>query len=189
MKSHLHQHLIERLGRAPENLDQVLDSFSERRTKRGEILLREGEVCRHVYFIVKGCLQVFVMDRNGDESIREFFFENDWTTDIFGFQNQLPSKEFIKCVEPCQLLQISFEQFQVLAAAIPAFEAVYRKILEVSYNNAVYRLNTLTSMNALDRIQWLNEHQPKILTRLSSRVVASYLGIAPETFTRLKGKG
>ncbi len=188
MKDYLRQHIISNLGKTPDNLDQVLAAFSERKTKRNELLLREGDICRHVFFIVKGCLQVFVVGKNGNESVREFFFENNWTTDIFGFQNQLPAKESIKCVEPCQLLQIHYEQFQAMANAFPEFREMYKHILEVSYNNAVYRVNTLTAMNALERIQWLNENQPKILTRLSSKIVASYLGISPETFTRLKGK-
>ncbi|MEZ4963205.1 MAG: Crp/Fnr family transcriptional regulator [Saprospiraceae bacterium] len=188
MKNHLRQHIIERLGQVPENLDTVLEAFTEKKTKRNELLLQEGDICRHVYFIVKGCLQVFVIAENGTESTREFYFEDQWTTDIFGFQNQLPSKEYIRCVEPCHLLAISYDQFQKMGAAFPPFLKVYQQILEVSYNNTVYRVNTFTSMNALERINWLHEHKPKMLTRLSSKLVASYLGISPETFTRLKGK-
>jgi CRP-like cAMP-binding protein len=188
MKSLLRQHIIQRLGQVPANLDTVLESFVERKTKRNELLLEAGKTCRHVYFIAKGCLQVFVIAENGNESTREFYFEEQWTTDIFGFQNQLPSKEYIRCVEPCELLAISYDQFQALATAFPAFLQVYQQILEVSYNNTVYRVNTFTSMNALERISWLYENKPKILTRLSSKLVASYLGISPETFTRLKGK-
>lgn len=188
MKNHLRQHIIHSLGRVPDNLDTVLDAFTEKKTKRNELLLQEGNICRHVYFIVKGCVQVFVIAENGNESTREFYFEDQWVTDIFGFQNQLPSKEYIRCVEPCHLLAISYDQFQKMGAAFPPFLKVYQQILEVSYNNTVYRVNTFTSMNALERINWLHEHKPKMLTRLSSKLVASYLGISPETFTRLKGK-
>lgn len=184
----LRSDITRRLGKAPSDLEAVLPYFQEVKTKRSEHLLREGQTCHYVYFIVKGCLQVYVIDPNGNESTREFYFENQWTTDIFGFQNQLPSKENIKCVEPCRLLRIHYDGFQQLAASIPQFLQVYRQILEVSYNNTVYRVNTLTSLNALDRIKWLMEHQPRILTRLSSKLVASYLGITPETMTRLKAK-
>jgi len=188
MKDALRSHIIQRAGREPRQLDEVLDCFEEYRAKRGHHLLWAGDVCRHVYFIVQGCLQVYVVDKAGDESTRELYFEDQWTTDIFGFQNQTPSLENIKCAEPCLLLRISYDRFQQLSAQVPQFGAIYKQILEVSYNNTVYRLNTLMAMDALDRIRWVMEHRPGLLTRVSGRLVASYLGISPETMTRLKAK-
>lgn len=184
----LEKYITERIGRRPENLDQVLTHFEPLKVKRGAHLLRQDETCKYVYFIVKGCLQVYVLDKSGNESTRSFYFENGWVTDIFGFKNQTPSSEFIKCVEHCQLLRIHHEPFQLLCREIPQFDALYKEILEASYNNTVYRVNTLTSLNALERVQWLMETKPLIMSRLSSKLIASYLGISPETLTRLKSK-
>ncbi len=188
MVEKLRQHIIGRLGKEPENLHLVIPHFEPISTKRGEHLLQAGEVCRYVYFLLEGCLQVYVIDKSGNESTRELYVEDQWVTDIFGFQNQIPSTEFIKCVEPCQLLRISYASFQQLATAVPQFAAIYQQILEVSYNNTVYRVNTLTSMDALERIRWFQENKPKLKTRISSKLIASYLGISPETMTRLKSK-
>lgn len=188
MKENLKRHITERLGREPENIDQVLPHFKVLKTKRGEELLAAGEVCKKVYFIAKGCLQVYVIDKNGNESTREIYIENQWVTDIFGFQNQTPSQEFIKCIEPCHLLSIHYDAFQMLTELVPQFAEIYKQILEVSYNNTVYRVNTLMSLSALERIQWLMDHKPNLMTRLSSKLLASYLGITPETMTRLKAK-
>ena len=184
----LKEHITNRLGREPENLNLVIPHFEELRTKRGDILLRQGQICKYVYFIVSGCLQVYVIDKNGSESTRELYIEDSWTTDIFGFQNQIPSTEFIKCVEPCELLRIHHSSFQQLSDAVPQFAAIYKQVLEVSYNNTVFRVNTLTSMNGLERLQWFNDNKPKLKSRLSSKLIASYLGISPETMTRLKSK-
>ncbi len=184
----LEKHITERTGKRPENLDKVVLQFESLETNRGEHLLSEGSVCKHVYFIVSGCVQVYVLDKNGNESTRSFYFEEGWVTDIFGFRNQTPSSEFIKCVEPCKLLRIHFEPFQQLCKEVPQFDAFYKQILESSYNNTVYRVNTLTSLNALERVQWLMENKPLIMRRLSSKLIASYLGISPETMTRLKAK-
>ena len=188
MIEQLKAHITNRLGREPENLHLVIPHFEEIKTKRGELLLRQGETCKYVYYIVKGCLQVYVIDKNGNESTRELYVEDSWTTDIFGFQNQTPSAEFIKCVEPCDLLRIHYAAFQQLSDAVPQFAGIYKQILEVSYNNTVYRVNTLTSLDALDRLRWFNENKPKLRARLSSKLIASYLGISPETMTRLKAK-
>lgn len=188
MHEALEQHIIERVGKRPENLDQVLPYFESVKGKRGEHLLTQGAVCQYVYFIVKGCVQVYVLDKQGKESTRSFYFEQDWVTDIFGFKHQTPSSEFIKCVEPCQLLRIHHAPFQALCSAVPQFDALYKEILEASYNSTVYRINTLTSLSALERIQWLMETKPRIMARLSSKLIASYLGVSPETMTRLKAK-
>ena len=188
MHARLAQHITESLGRPPQNLDQVLPCFKEQVAQRNEHILRAGEVCRHVYYIAEGCLQVYVIDQQGKESIREFYFENQWVTDIFGFQNQTPSSEFIKCAEPCQLLKIHYDDFQVLSDRIPPFAHMYKQILELSYNNTVYRVNTLTSLNALDRIKWMMDNKPKLMSRISSKQVAAYLGITPETLTRYKAR-
>ena len=188
MIQQLEAHITQRLGRKPENLHLVVPHFEEYQTKRGELLLRQGEVCKYVYYIVKGCLQVYVIDKNGNESTREFYVEDGWTTDILGFQNQTPSSEFIKCIEPCELLRIHHDSFKHLAKEVPQFAAIYKQLLEVSYNNTVYRVNTLTSMDGLERLRWFHENKPKLKARLSSKLIASYLGISPETMTRLKAK-
>lgn len=91
-------------------------------------------------------------------------------------------------MEPCKLLRIHYDSFQQLEASVPQFASIYKQILEVSYNNTVYRVNTLTSMDALERIRWMMENKPKIISRLSSKLIASYLGISAETLTRLKPK-
>lgn len=184
----LEEYIIKRLGKRPENLDKVLFRFEEYSTKKGEYLLKTDTISKHVYFIVSGCVQVYVFDKNGNESTRSFYFENSWITDIYGFQNQTASSEFIKCIEPCQLLRIHFTDFQILCKEVPQFDAFYKQILETSYNSTIYRVNSLTSLNALERVQWLMENKPLIMTRLSSKLIASYLGISAETLTRLKSK-
>lgn len=188
MKDKLRQHIVNRIGHEPDNLEHVLHHFDQFNAERGQHLIVKGDVCKHVYFIVEGCVQVYVIDRHGQESTREFYVEDQWVTDVFGFQNQLPANESIKCVEPCRLLRIHFDSFQRLSQQAPQFAAIYKQILEVSYNNTVYRVNTLTAMNALERIRWLMDNKPKIMTRLSSKLIASYLGISAETMTRLKSK-
>ncbi|PPK87365.1 CRP-like cAMP-binding protein [Neolewinella xylanilytica] len=188
MVDRLRQHITGILGRAPENLSLVLSRFEPMRAKRGDHLLQEGDVCRYAYFIVEGCIQVYVIDARGHESTREFYVEDQWVTDIFGFQNQTPSTEYIKCIEPAGLLRISHASFQEMCATVPEFASMYRQILEVSYNNTVYRVNTLTALSGLDRLRWFYDHKPRLRNRLPSRLIASYLGLSPETVTRLKAK-
>lgn len=176
------------IGPDDAHLTDVLSAFVPRRIRRNEVLLQAVDVCQHCYFVAKGCLQVFTLTDAGEESTRDFVFENNWLTDIYGFSRQQPATEHFRAVEPSVVLAIHREHFGQLQEQVPQFERIYRQIIELSFTNAVYRVNTLISFDAPGRVQWLMQHQPKILSRLSNRLVASYLGISPETLSRIKTK-
>lgn len=183
----LRQHIIQRLGNDIDNLDLVLAHFSEIKAKRNEQLLHEGEVCRYVYFIASGCLQVYVND-DGNENTRDIITENNWCSELMSFGQQLPSSENIRAIEPSHLFAITRSDFQKLMGTVPQFDKVYKQILELSYANSVYRINTFVSLSALDRIRWLMQHRPNLMTRISSKLIASYLGINKDVFSRLKAQ-
>lgn len=184
----LYHHLLERLGNRAKHLEQVLAHFTRIKVKRNVLLLQEGDVCRSVYFVAKGCLQVFVYDSDSNETTRDIIVENHWCSELSSFSTEQPAKENIRTLEPSELFVIDRIAFQKLIVSVSQFDAVYKQILESSYLNSVYRLNSFLSMDALDRIKWCMQHRPTLMTRLSSRIIASYLGIAPETFSRLRGK-
>ncbi|TFF40787.1 Crp/Fnr family transcriptional regulator [Mucilaginibacter psychrotolerans] len=184
----LRQHIQNRLGDDVEGLDKVLATFEERHFKRGELVLKQGDCCTYVYYIATGCLQVFIYDADINENTRDIVTEDNWCADLTSFGSGQPSAENIKAVEPCVLLAVSRPNFQQLMQTVPQFDKVYRQILEASYANSVYRINTFVSLSALDRIKWLMDYRPKLMSRLSNKLIASYLGISQETFSRLKAK-
>jgi CRP-like cAMP-binding protein len=184
----LEQHIIKRLGNSTENLDLVLSKFKHVEVKRNELLLSQGEVCRYVYFVAQGCLQVFVHDREMNETTRDIVIEDNWCSELISFGSGEPSSENIRAVEPSFLLAIDRNGFQEMMQAVPQFDTVYRQILEASYANAVYRINTFVALSALDRIKWLMQYRPTLMSRLSSKLIASYLGINKDVFSRLKAK-
>ena len=182
----LRQHIISRLGRDTDNLDKVLDQFKPLQLKRNVYLLHEGEVCKHVYFIAKGCLQVFVYDSDMNETTRDIVTEGNWCSELLSFGSGSAATENIRTVEPCTLLAIDKKGFQTMMDTIPQFDKVYKQILEASYANSVYRINTFVALSSLDRIKWLMEYRPNLMTRVSSKLIASYLGINKDVFSRLK---
>lgn len=184
----LRNHITNRLGNDPDNLDKVLSSFKYIKTKRNEQLLRQGDPCKYVYFIIKGCLQVYVYDKDFNETTRDIIIEENWCSELLSFGSGNPATENIRTVEPCELFAIDRPSFQTMMETIPQFDKVYRQILEASYANSVYRINAFVSLTALDRIKWLMEYRPMLLTRLSSKLIASYLGINKDVFSRLKAK-
>lgn len=184
----LKQHIIARLGDNIANLETVLSNFDVITLKRNTVLLQQGEICRYVYFVAKGSLQVYAYDKDGNETTRDIITEGNWCSELISFGSGNPANENIRTIEPCELLAISREGFGNMMASVPQFDIVYKQILEASYANSVYRVNTFVSLSALERIQCLMEYRPKLMARFSSKLIASYLGITKETFSRLKGK-
>jgi CRP-like cAMP-binding protein len=184
----LRTHITKRLGADLDNLDKVLSTFKHIKTKRNEQLLKEGEICKYVYFIAKGCLQVYVYDKDFNETTRDIVIEDNWCSELVSFGSGTPATENIRAVEPCDLFAIDRQSFQTMMETVPQFDKVYKQILEASYANSVYRINTFVSMTALDRIKWLLEYRPLLMSRLSSKLIASYLGINKDVFSRLKSQ-
>ncbi|MGD1848952.1 MAG: Crp/Fnr family transcriptional regulator [Salibacteraceae bacterium] len=188
MSQQLQAYIEKRLGQTPENLEVVLAAFKPIKTKKNQVLLEVGEVCKHCYFILNGCLKVSSYNVNGDESTINLAFEEEWRTAMNSFVNQQPSNERIVAVEQSELLAISRQKFQEFSQQISGFQQIYQQLLEESYTKSVERVQTLMAMDALDRLKWLLSEQPLIFTRLSSRLIASYLGISEATLSRLKPK-
>ncbi|WP_309640690.1 Crp/Fnr family transcriptional regulator [Flavobacterium sp.] len=184
----LKKHIINRLGNDIDNLDLVLSKFIPIETKRNEQLLLQGEYCKYVYFIAKGSLQVYIYDKESNETTRDIVLENNWCSELISFGNGKPANENIRTIEPCFLLAIDRQNFQLMLTTVPQFDKVYKQLLETSYANSVYRINTFVSLTALERIKWLMENRPNLMTRFSSKLIASYLGINKDVFSRLKSK-
>lgn len=184
----LEQHIIRRFGHEPTNLGLVLSKFKRIDAKRGQMLLHQGEVCKYVYFIAKGCLQVFVYDADMNETTRDVVVEDHWCSELISFGSAQPAAENIRAVEPSVLYAIDRQGFGEMMEKVPAFDTVYKQILEASYANSVYRLNTFVALSALERIQWLMQYRPGLMNRLSSKLIASYLGINKDVYSRLKAR-
>ncbi|MCU0385894.1 MAG: Crp/Fnr family transcriptional regulator [Flavihumibacter sp.] len=187
MLQQLKDHICSRLGNDLDNLEYVLSHFKERKLKRNEWLLKEGEVCRHVHFLSSGALQVFV-NEDGNENTRDIVLEDNWCSDLISFGSQQPATEQIRTIEAAEICSIDRPSFQKLLEAVPQFDKVYRQILEQSYANSVYRINSFVALNSLDRIKWLLKNRPNLMTRVSSKLIASYLGINKDVFSRLKAQ-
>lgn len=184
----LRNHISSRLGEDIDNLEIVLSKFKHITAKRNEELLRQGDVCKYVYFIAKGSVQVYVHDKELNETTRDIVIEDNWCSELLSFGSGNPANENIRSVEPCELFAIDRQNFQEMMQTVPQFDKVYKQILEASYANSVYRINTFVSLSALERIQWLMEYRPSLMTRVSSKLIASYLGINKDVYSRLKSK-
>ena len=184
----LYRYMSERTGLSEQEFEPIAACFQPCSYKTNQYLLREGEVCQHNYFVTKGSFRMYHVNAEGMELTRYFAFENKFGTNLTSLIEGLPSIENLQAIEPLEVLRISKTDFFNLVESNPAINKIYRNILENAYITSQKRIYDLQGMTALDRLRWLLEQYPMILTRIPSRMIASYLGITPYTLSRLKSQ-
>lgn len=188
MYEKLGQYIKRRTAVDEATLEIIFSHFTLLKTKRNQLLLREGEVCKHYYFVNKGCLRLFTLNKDGVEGTRYFAFEGAFGTALPSLIEQTPAFEFVQTIENSELLKISRESFFHLVETIPAFAKIYRHILEMGFITAQKRIYGFQGFDAMQKVKWVMQYQPDFLVRVSNKMAASYLGLTPATLSRIKSK-
>ncbi|HEY4198594.1 MAG TPA: Crp/Fnr family transcriptional regulator [Mucilaginibacter sp.] len=188
----MYQILKDYLSRHIEISDEEADAFCNKfqlsTTRRGEILLEAGSICKHMYFVNKGCLRVYLVDGEGRESTRFLIPEGRFGTAFPSFILQEPTQAWIQSIEPSEILYLTHQDFRALPDILPAWEKLYRMSLEQDYIASIKRIESLITMSAKERYAMLMKNNPELIQRLPSKIIADYLGISQETLSRLKSK-
>ena len=156
--------------------------------KRKEFVMQPGEITKYEYYVIKGCLKVYSLDRNGVEHVSMFAIEDYWTGDMASFMLQQPSTYFIKALEDSEFLMISKENFERLFQEIPKFERFYRNLYQRSLVSYIQRTNQGISLTAEERYEIFLEKYPHIANRITQKDLAAYLGITPEFLSMIRSK-
>lgn len=164
----------------------ILREFVKVETRKGQILVKPGETCERFYFVNKGCLRTYFLTTAGQERTRLILPAYSIGTALTSFIGKRESFEALDSLEDSTLLAIGREAFYSLAEGLPAWSGFYRKILEMAYMFQNIRFEQLVSYSATERYELLRKENPELLQAVPSRVLASYLDIAPETLSRLK---
>ncbi|MDQ3022303.1 MAG: Crp/Fnr family transcriptional regulator [Bacteroidota bacterium] len=180
------KYLAERIDLSDEQFELIFSLFKLRKVERNEILFSKGQICKHFYFVNKGCIRMFYIEPDGAEITRYFAFEKNFGTALSSFITQKPSREYIQAVEKSEVLSILRNDFYQILETIPFFEKIYRRILETSHDYNSQRIESLLGKNAKERYVELTEQSPGIIKRIPNKLIASYLGISAETLSRIK---
>jgi CRP-like cAMP-binding protein len=188
MHSLLKEYLEEFISMSPETEQLIDSSFKYHAAKKNEVLVAEGTIAKYVYFVLKGCLRVFVIDESGNESTRYLVFEKQFGTAFPSFILKEPSAATVQCVGPAEVLMLSYDYRAKLVAQIQGFETMLRKQTEMAYIASIRRVEAMITMKSADRYRMLIKDNPDISQRVPARIIADYLGISQETLSRLKAK-
>jgi CRP/FNR family transcriptional regulator, anaerobic regulatory protein len=153
--------------------------------KKKDFLLKEGQICNKVSFINSGCMRLFY-NVEGIENTVQFFFANSWYTDYASFLTGQPTAENLQALETCEVVQFKKEDLYKLFNQYPIFDRVGRVMAE----NAFLSLSRLNQMltNEAPEERYLNlfKNRPEIVEKIPQHYIASYLGIKPESLSRIR---
>jgi CRP-like cAMP-binding protein len=162
------------------------NNYLVKKLKKRQFFLQEGDVCKYAGFITKGCLKTYSIDKNGDEHVFQIAIEGWWVSDMYSHLTGEPATFTIEALEECELLILDLEARETIFKQIPNYERFHRILLERNYLATQRRVNSMLSSSAEERyLAFINKY-PQIVQRVPQLVIASYLGIAPESLSRIR---
>lgn len=162
--------------------------FQRENFKKNEIILNAGEICQKLFFIKKGLVRTFHISKNGTEFTRLIAQENDFCTILLSFTEKVQSPANIQALENTEVFSISKSDFEEFVHQSESAKKIYTKILEDFQNFQISRLEFLTTLSPQEKVaQFLTENSD-LEKRISDKIIATYLQITPETYSRCKKK-
>lgn len=162
--------------------------FKERRVKKRQFILQEGDVNKQSTFILEGCFRMYLVDAHGKEHNLQFGIENWWIGDIGSFFTEQPSQLNIEAMENSIILQISREDQLKMFIEYPKFNHIFRVLVENGFVGLQRRVLHNISFNAEERYLDFVERYPQLFNRISNVQIASYLGVTPEFLSKIRNK-
>jgi CRP-like cAMP-binding protein len=154
--------------------------------RKRQYLLQAGDVSRNEYFVKSGCLRAYTVDDKGMEHVVQFAIEDWWINDMYSFLTQTPATLFIEAMEDSEVVVINKEAYDELLRQVPKFERMFRIILQGAFIAQQRRIVENMSLPAHERYLLFQQRYPQFEQRLPQHQVASYLGITPESLSRIR---
>jgi CRP-like cAMP-binding protein len=184
----LRTYLNERASFTDEEMAFVATMFVPARLGVGEFLQRAGAVARYSAFVAKGCLRKYIIDDEGNEHIVQFAPETWWLADPVSLTTGAPSQYFIDALEDSELLLLDAPSHETLVQKVTGYADSFRKGLQRHAAARDQRIASTLSRSAQERYLEFLSTYPSIASRVPQRMLASYLGVSPETISRIRRK-
>lgn len=169
----------------PPEIEMIASHTQVKPFKKGTLLLREGMISKECYAVIKGCVREYYL-KDGIEKSTGFFTEGRPISSFTSYQAKTPSKHYLVCAEDC-ILTVSNESLEKeICKQIPRLESIIR--LEVEKNAGLLqdRLSAFMTATPEERFLHLTKEQPELINRVPQHQIASYIGVTPESFSRIK---
>jgi len=152
---------------------------------KGTILLREGQIATECYMNLKGLVRRYIIV-DGEERTTEFYTEEQPVASLVSYNQKVPADHYFSCLEDTTLVVLSYDNEQLLNKKYPHLEKLCRVTTEVDYGNHLSKMARFMTSTPEERYQHLMQTNPDLLNRVPQYHLASYLGIKPESLSRIR---
>ena len=181
----LFNHIAQFVDVPAEAVDALLPHIQEKNLPKGDFFVRQGVVCRHIAFIEEGFLRLFY-EVDGKDITRDITREQTFLSAMSSYLSGEPSQENVQALTDCKLWVIQKGKLESLYEQFPVFERLARKSLENFFIEHQQRIYTLIAEPAEARYERLLRERPDVLERVPLQYIASLLGIAQPTLSRIR---
>jgi len=163
----------------------IAENMCVKNYKKGDFLLKEGQLSIDTYFILEGCVREYIL-LDGEEKTTNFFTEEQWVISLNNFGTQMPSTINLLCVEDTTVSIGNEVQAQAMFKVFPRFETIARTIVESDFAEQKKQLTSYLTDSPEQRYLKLLKSRPDIFQRIPQYQIASYIGVKPESLSRIR---
>lgn len=182
------QKFSEKVPLSTKEQEVIKTYFTPKKLRKKQYLLQEGDVCKSIAFVEKGALRAYSVDDSGSEHIIQFALEGWTISDLYSFLTGEPATYNIDALEDAELVLISKNAHEELLQNVQKYETYIRLQITSAYIAMQRRLTSVISLPLEERYKNLAAMYPDIVQRVPQHMIASYMGLTPETLSRIRRK-
>ena len=188
----IYNSLLENISRyvdlTEDEIEKITSIIRPARIKKRHFIIQPGFVCKYRTYIVKGAFRVFYLDKEGKEHTVSIGIEDWFVTDFYSYISQTPATNYAEALEDAIILQMKYEDIEVLCKEIHALSEYFRLTTEKAFASSRKRAISNISKTAEERyLEYLNKY-PTIVNRVPQYVLASYLGMSAEFLSKIRAR-
>ena len=165
--------------------EAILESMEIQTYKKGEVILREGQLARSNYFILEGCVRQYYL-KDGDDITSNFYTEEDWILPSLGMESERPAIYNLECLETCQVVIGNEEKGDQLIARFPEFQELAQIILEKEIIQQQTQQAAYIRNSPEERYLNVLANEKELINRVPQYHLATYIGVKPESLSRIR---
>ena len=178
--------LREKFKFTEDDLEKIKVELQPKKIRKKQYLLQEGDVCKFIAFVEKGSMRSYTIDEKGNEHIIQFALEGWTISDLYSFLTSEPATYTIDALEDSELVLINKASHERLLETLPRYETYMRLQLTGAYIAMQRRLTSIISLPLEERYASFTSVYPELVQRVPQHMIASYMGLTPETLSRVR---